>query len=226
MKKIIIVCEGQTEETFVRRLLYYELWSIEVFVEPRLIPTSPSARGGALNRQRVLHFLRHVLQEQKNTYVTTFFDLHALPKDLHGLDDISSTTDPISRAEKIEIAFRESVIGEIGCRRERFFPYIQPYEFEALLFSDTTGFTNIEPKWKVFAGKLLTIRKGSKTPEFINDGAHTHPSAHLRDILCPPYNKVIHGPEISDEIGIVCMRSECQHFDSWLRHIENLPALN
>jgi len=128
----------------VRKFLYHELWPVEIFVEPRLIQTSHYASGGALNRQRVFHFLQKVLQEQKNTYVTTFFDLHALPKDLHRLDDISSTTDPISRAEKIEIAFHKAVIREIGCRRERFFPYIQPYEFEALLFSDTTGFTKVE----------------------------------------------------------------------------------
>jgi len=185
----------------VRKFLYHELWPVEIFVEPRLIQTSHYASGGALNRQRVFHFLQKVLQEQKNTYVTTFFDLHALPKDLHRLDDISSTTDPISRAEKIEIAFHKAVIREIGCRRERFFPYIQPYEFEALLFSDTTGFTKVEPKWKTFAGKLLAIRKRSKTPEFINDGVHTHPSALLRDILRPPYKKVLHGVKVSSIIG-------------------------
>ncbi|MXW33239.1 MAG: DUF4276 family protein [Rhodothermaceae bacterium] len=136
MKKIIIVCEGHTEEDFVSRVLYHELWPIDVFVEPRCIPTSPLSSGGSLNKQRIFHFLRNILRQQKNVYVTTFFDLYALPKDIHKLEDISATTDPLNRVLKIETAFRDAVVREIGCRRERFFPHIQPYEFGALLFSD------------------------------------------------------------------------------------------
>ena len=225
MTKIIIVCEGRTEEAFVNGLLYHELWPKKVFAEPRLISTSPRAKGGALNRQRILHFLQCVLLEQKNTYVTTFFDLYSLPKDLHGLEDISATIDPIDRAKKIESAFHDTVVRETGCRRERFFPYIQPYEFEALLFSDTTGFAKVQPEWKAFSGKLASIRAGSKTPEYINDGSKTHPSARLQDLLRPRYKKVVHGRKVSAMVGIACMRSECQHFNNWLKRIEYLPAL-
>lgn len=226
MKEIIIACEGQTEEAFVNRLLYDEFWSKGVFVKPRLISTSPRGKGGALNRQRVLRFLRGVLLEQKNTYVTTFFDLFALPKDFPGLKDISTTTNPLDRATKIENAFRDAVVCEVGCRRERFFPHIQPHEFEALLFSDTTGFAKAEPEWKAFAGKLANIRGTAKSPEHINDGDSTHPSARLRELLRPRYKKVIHGTKVSAKIGVACMRSECQHFDGWLKHIENLPVLD
>ena len=226
MKKIIIACEGQTEEAFVKRLLYYELLPKEVIAEPRLIPTSPRGKGGALTRQRVLRFLRNTLREQKNTYVTTFFDLFALPKDFPGLKDISATTNPLDRATIIESAFRNVVVSEVRCRSERFFPHIQPYEFEALLFSDTSGFAEAEPAWEAFVGKLLSIRESSKSPEYINDGNNSHPSARLRDLLRPRYNKVIHGTKVSAEIGIRCMRSECQHFDGWLKRIENLPELN
>ena len=210
----------------MKRLLYHEFWSKGVFVQPRLISTSPRGKGGALNRQRVLRFLRGVLLEQKNsirprihitaasqvlytpifatnrsakkpdyrtdtknTYVTTFFDLFALPKDFPGLKDISATTNPLDRAAKIETAFRDTVVCEVGCRRERFFPHIQPYEFEALLFSDTSGFVKAEPAWKAFAGKLASIRENSKSPEFINDGANTHPSARLQNLLRPGYKK-------------------------------------
>ncbi len=226
MKTVIIACEGQTEERFVKRLLYHELWPKEVFAEPRIISTSPHGRGGALKGQRVLHFLRNTLREQHNTYVTTFFDLVSLPTDFPGLADISATTDPIDRATRIEAAFHNIVVREIGCRRERFFPHIQPYEFEALLFSDTTGFVKAEPAWRGFAGKLASIRENSESPEYINDGAGTHPSARLQNLLCPPYKKVTHGTEVSDKIGIGPMRSECQHFARWLKRIENLPVLD
>lgn len=226
MKKIIIACEGQTEEAFVNKLLYDEFWPKGVFVEPRLISTSPRRKGGALSRQRVLRFLQRVLLEQNDTYVTTFFDLFSLPKDFPGLKDISATTNPLDRATTIETAFHNAVVHEIECRPERFFPHIQPYEFEALLFSDTSGFVKAEPAWEAFAGKLSSIRENSISPEFINDGADTHPSARLRNLLRPGYKKVTHGAKVSAKIGIACMRSECQHFGDWLKHIENLPALD
>lgn len=80
MKKVIIVCEGQTEEAFVKKFLYPELWAKGVFTEPRIISTSPLGKGGALSGKRVLRYLRNTLRERGNTYVTTFFDLFALPR--------------------------------------------------------------------------------------------------------------------------------------------------
>ncbi len=225
MKKIIVVCEGQTEEVFVNKLLYPELWPKGVFPEPRIISTSPLGKGGVLSGKRVLRYLRNTLRERENTYVATFFDLFALPQDFPGLDDTSAIMDPLDRATEIETALHNAVIREAGCLPERFFPHIQPYEFEALLFSDTTGFVRAEPEWKAFAGKLASIRENAKSPEHINDGADTHPSARLQNLLRPRYRKVTHGAGVSAEIGIDRMRSECQHFDRWLSRIEAVVPL-
>ena len=225
MKKVIIVCEGQTEEAFVKKLLYPELWAKGVFTEPRIISTSPLGKGGVLSGKRVLRYLRNTLRERENTYVTTFFDLFALPQDFPGLDDTSAIMDPLDRATEIETALHNAVIREAGCLPERFFPHIQPCEFEALLFSDTTGFVRAEPEWKAFAGKLASIRENAKSPEHINDGADTHPSARLQNLLHPRYKKVAHGAGISSEIGIDRMRSECRHFDRWLSRIETVVPL-
>lgn len=222
MKKIIIVCEGQTEEAFVNKLLYPELWPKGVFAEPRLISTSSTGKGGGLSGKRVLRYLRNTLREQHSTYVTTFFDLFSLPRDFPGLGSTSAAADPLHRATEIETAFHNVVVNEAGCLPERFFPHIQPYEFEALLFSDTAGFVRAEPEWKPFAGKLASVRKNAESPEHINDGIDTHPSARLRNILRPRYKKVAHGAGVSAEIGIDHMRSECQHFDRWLSRIETL----
>ena len=59
MTDVIVVCEGQTEEAFVGQILYPGLSPRNVFVQPRLIATSQRAKGGALNAQRVLHYLRN-----------------------------------------------------------------------------------------------------------------------------------------------------------------------
>ncbi|MCY3826333.1 MAG: DUF4276 family protein [Candidatus Dadabacteria bacterium] len=225
MKKVIIVCEGQTEEAFVNKLLYPELWAKGVFTEPRIISTSPLGKGGVLSGERVLRYLRNTLRERGNTYVTTFFDLFALPQDFPGLKNTPMAAGPLDHATEIETALHNAVVREAGCLPERFFPHIQPYEFEALLFSDTTGFVRAEPAWKAFAGKLASIRENAKSPEYINDGADTHPSARLQNLLHPRYKKVTHGAGVSAEIGIDRIRSECQHFDQWLSRIEAVIPL-
>lgn len=225
MKKLIVVCEGQTEEAFVNEVLYHKLWPQGVFAEPRRISTSPVAKGGALSGKRVLRYLRNTLRERQDTYVTTFFDLYSLPNDFPGRTDAPAPSDPLDHAAEIETAFHAAVVSEAECSPERFLPHIQPYEFEALLFSDTTGFARAEPGWRVFAGKLSAVREGARSPEHINDGADTHPSARLLNLLRPKYRKVAHGVGVSVEVGIDRMRSECRHFDRWLSRIETLTPL-
>lgn len=78
MMNALVVCEGQTEEAFVKRILGPKLATENVFVAPRLIPTSRQSKGGALGGQRVLRFLRNTLLEREDAYVTTFFDLHGI----------------------------------------------------------------------------------------------------------------------------------------------------
>ncbi len=225
MKKVIVVCEGQTEEAFVKRVLYPELWPLGVFAEARLMSTSPVAKGGMPSGRQVLYFLRNILLNRQNVYVTTFFDLYSLPRDFPGREEDSAHVDPLERAEKIKTALHLAVTREAGCIPDRFFPHIQPCEFESLLFSDTTGFVRTEPRWRAFADKLADARRDARSPEHINDGTKTHPSARLRNLLRPRYRKVAHGVRVSARIGIDRIRTECRHFDHWLAHIENLAPL-
>lgn len=226
MKKIIVVCEGQTEQAFINELLYPILWPRGVFVEPRLISTSPAAKGGALSGQRVIRYLRNTLRERQDIYVTTFFDLYALPRDFPGWTGSSEVSDPLERATEIETELHAAVVRESGCSPERFFPHIQPYEFEALLFSDLTAFTRAEPEWRAFADKLSAVRRSVPSPEHINNGADTHPSARLQNLLRPSYSKVIHGVGVCSYIGIDSLRAECRHFDGWFAHIKTFKSLN
>ena len=225
MNEVIIVCEGQTEEVFVREILRPALAARNVFVQPRLVATSSRAKGGALGGQRVLRFLRNTLREREDIYVTTFFDLYALPSDFPGRADAAAPTDPLDRSEEIENGFHAAVVREAQCRPERFLPHIQPYEFESLLFSDTEGFAKAEPEWQAFAGRLASARQSAWSPEHINDGRDTHPSARLEGLLRPRYNKVRHGIAVSAQIGLNCIRTECRHFDRWLARLEGLPPL-
>ena len=128
------------------QILGPELADSNVFVEARLIPTSAKGKGGALSGQRVLRFLRNTLRQRRDTHVTTFFDLYGLPPDFPG--PAGSPPDPLDRAAAIEASLHEDVVRLARCRPDRFLPHIQPYEFEALLFSDTSHFAREQPEWE------------------------------------------------------------------------------
>lgn len=221
MKTVILVGEGQTEESFVKQVLAPGLAVRSVFVQPRLIRTSPTGKGGALSRQRVLRFLRNTLRERSDTFVTTLFDLCQLPSDFPGANEASHNPDPVARAKITEHAFGKAVVDYARCRPERFIPHIQPYEFEGLLFSDPARFADVEPKWSAFTAKLQSVRDEAPSPEHINDDARTHPSARLK-ILMPRYRKVRHGILVSKAIGLDRIRKECSHFNRWLTSLESL----
>lgn len=223
MIPVLIVCEGQTEETFVNRVLQPHLAHVGTFVEPRLIATSPRGRGGSLNRDRVLRYLRNTLRERSDVYVTTFFDLYGLRADFPGLSESTPHVDPVGRADAIESVFHQTVIESAQCRPDRFFPHIQPYEFESLVFSDVERLPHVDPAWQRQVGTLQTVRGSFPSPEHINDGDNTHPSARLSPLR--GYKKVLHGATITHRIGLRRIRSECHHFGQWLSRMENLPPL-
>ncbi|MYN67531.1 MAG: DUF4276 family protein [Acidobacteria bacterium] len=226
MIEVTIVCEGQTEQAFVGEVLAPFFGQRRVFVDPRIIPTSPRAKGGALTRGRVLRYLRNTLRERGDTYVTTLFDLYGLTADFPGNAAAAGLTDPIERAIAIEREFGQAVVDEAGCRPQRFVPHIQPYEFESLLFSDVARFAEVEPDWQRYIGKLRDARRSAATPEHINHGRNTHPAARLTTVLhSRKYKKVLHGAAVSARIGIECIRAECRHFREWLDHVEGLPPL-
>ena len=225
MREVIVVCEGQSEEVFVNEVLAPVLWARNVFLHPRLIATSRHSEGGSLKGQRVLRFLRNTLRERRDTYVTTLFDLYGLPSDFPGRNEAAAGMDPVNQAAAVETEFHAAVINVAECRPDRFLPHIQPYEFEALLFSDPGRFAEVEPAWQRYVAQLEAARRSARSPEHINDGFETHPSARLRNLLRPRYNKVRHGRAVSERVGVDRMRAECNHFDGWVARVETLPPL-
>jgi len=225
MTTVVVVCEGRTEQTFVRDVLAPALAPGGILLETQLINTSRTGRGGALSWERVLRHLRNLLLQRRNAYVTTFFDLYQLDNDFPHYHEAARIADPIVRAQEIEGAFAHAVVTEAGCLPQRFVPHIQPYEYEALLFSEVGCFGEEMPEWQPFIAQLQAVRDNAPTPEHINDGPATHPSARLVNLLTPGYRKVLHGSAIAARIGLDCIRERCVHFADWLRRIEALQPL-
>lgn len=90
----------------------------DITVEPRLIDTSQSGRGGALSGARVIRALRNTLRESGRTYVTTFFDLYGLRPDFPGVEASQTRNGPLQKCRTIEAALAEAAIEASGCRTD------------------------------------------------------------------------------------------------------------
>lgn len=109
-----------------------------------------------------------------------------------------------------------------GFDTRRFVPFVVVHEFEALLFSDCAAFSRAIYRPDLKAA-FTAIRNKFGTPEDINDSPVTAPSKRV-EALVPGYQKPFFGALAIIEIGLPQIRSECPHFDRWLRRLEALAG--
>ena len=223
MTLLHIVCEGQTEETFVRDVLIPALCP-PLIVDYSLIETSPGHKGGGLSYPRVQKHLRNILRDRRAPITTTLFDLYRLDAGFPGFGE--AVGKPLEqRLGNLSEAFHADIIRFAACPPGRFFPYFQPYEFEALLFSDIPTLVGLETGWSQATSQLQAVRNGADSPEHINDGPETKPAAQLEHHLTrPKYQKVLHGPSAASLIGLARIEQECHFFSHWLNTLRALSV--
>lgn len=219
-----IVCEGQTEETFIRDVISPILARQQIFLTARLISTSKNNKGGALTYERVKRFVINSLKEE-DVFITTFFDLYAVDNGFPCFSESQKQSDVYRKVACLEQAFKDDIVKNNSSYESRFLPYIQPYEFEGLLFSDIAKLTEIESAWVRATNDLQAIRDDVETPEHINDGYETKPSARLGKFLqTPNYRKTLHGTLAIQAIGIDKLLAECRHFSGWYSQLTGLKS--
>lgn len=215
MTRVHVMVEGQTEETFVRDVLYEHLQRRGVFLNPILLRTSAQGKGGVVSYGKVRSQVLRQCLHDANAKITTMIDLYRLPKDFPRKQacaggQLDQTVGCLERA------FRD----DIGC--QNFLPYLSLHEFEGLLFSDLTKFHN----WfgeQAPLQQLSADTSGFLTPEHINDGAKTAPSKRIVAALGDlGYQKTFHGPQIAMDIGLERIRARCPHFCAWVTNLEDL----
>ncbi len=225
MTRICVVCEGQTEEEFVARVVAPAFSEMGLYLIPEMIETSPGHKGGALSYERVKRHVCNTLNQRSAPVVTTLFDLYRLDSRFPGFPESRDLTDLARRLETLTRALHSAVLSEVGCAPGRFIPYIQPHEFEALLFSDVATLALAEPGWNSAETALSAARTAAESPEHINHRPETKPAAHLeRHLRHPNYRKRRHGPVVAEKIGLARMESECRFFAAWLATIRALAA--
>lgn len=225
--EVYIVAEGETEKTFVREILASYMAEKGIYLFATLIGRA-GHKGGDIRFERAKADIENFLKQRQNIYVSTMFDYFRIDSDWPGMNDIrTKNKSGISlksqdKAKIIEEATYDRILADIpGCNAEnRFIPYIEMHEFEALLFSDAhilaeqTGIT---------FSKIDEIIRQYSEPEEINDNPEQAPSRRLK-YLCRQYDKIDYGKNISEAIGIPTIRNKCPHFNEWLRKMEELTG--
>ncbi len=106
--------------------------------------------------------------------------------------------------------------------QEHFIPHIQMHEFETLLYSEPSA-------WSEFSTSAVNFIQGIADkypdPEEINDGEETSPSKRIIGKF-RTYSKRLNGIQIANQIGLLTMRKKCSHFDEWLTKLEDLKPLS
>jgi hypothetical protein len=222
MSRVRVIVEGPTEESFVSGPLYSALVPYGVFLHPIVLGV-PGHKGGNVKYQRVKSDILRTLKQDPTAYCSTLFDLYGLgegfPAQSHAI-----RLSGAAKAEFLEQSILQDLIQDIPQFRPdvRFIPYIQPYEFEGLLFSDPTALAksmfraDLEPH-------LRAIRNKFETPEDINDSPESAPSKRILH-LNHGYSKVISGTLAAEEMGIDVIIGQCPRFRSWFDKLAALGA--
>lgn len=221
MRRVYIICEGQTEENFIKEVFAPYFNPQIVAIQPLLV----GKKGGALSYDRVKNFILNLAKNDTATYITTMFDYYALDTNFPGHNQLNAIPDIYKKVKYLEKKFRDDINSFFS--NNRFFPYIQPHEFESLLFSDINEIVKADPGWNKKAALISSLSKivnDYPIPEEINNSPSTSPSHRLGQILnLPKYRKVLHGATIAKNIGIDNIRQKCKHFDEWCNNKNLFP---
>ena len=207
-----ISVEGQTEGLFVQQVLAPHLWTMSVYPAPIPIRGKSGGKGGNVTVDRLAS---DMAQEYWN------FDFVTSLVDFYGFRGKGNAT-----LGDLEQRISEAIDRKIGrlWDQSRVFPYIQQYEFEALLFSNVSAFADTLNAPQDSVASLARIRAKFPTPEDINDNPATAPSKRIAGLI-PGYNKKVNGPDLAESIGLEGIRAECPRFDEWLSRLESLNTL-
>lgn len=216
MKRVLVLVEGQTEETFVRDVLAPHLASRSIAATPVILKTKRvksggAFRGGISTTEQVLGDTRRLLGDGGAHAITSVLDYYALPEDFPGLSSRQAAWTPLHKVTHVEQNW-----GALMNDR-RFIPHLALHEFEAWIYADPDACSWLFPAG--VADQLRGIATTCGGPELIDDGPTTAPSKRLLQVV-ENYRKVLMGPMAVEAIGLAKVRSACPHFDGWLSKLE------
>ncbi len=216
MKQLIIIGEGQTEQSFCKDVLYDYFLGKEIIIHN---PTIKKTKGGIVAWKVLKKEIENYLFSASDAFVTTLIDYYGIT-DKHGFpswDESKKQLNTPKRVTFLEQAMQQEIAPSV---KHRFTPYIQLFEFEALLFSDPQVFDRNFEKQEFLDYAYLQATL-LLNPEEINGGTDTAPSKRLERTI-KDYNKVVYGSLLAQDIGLEKMREKCPRFDNWIQTLEKI----
>ncbi len=216
MKRVIIICEGETEREFCRTILAPYFISKNIFIQSPLIKKT---MGGMVNWSELKKQILLHLKSDISAYVTTFIDYYGLNRkhDFPKWNEAESQPDKNLRMLILENAMSMDIDDTF---RFRYIPYIQLHEFEGLLFNNIKDFCEQIPSNELVGiDELKATFNQYPNPEMINNNKETSPSHRLERIILG-YNKIVYGNILAEAIGLAKICEKCPRFNSWLNNIE------
>lgn len=221
MKKVLVLVEGQTEETFIRQVVNPGLAPRSVHLVPIILSTKRTKdgrkfKGGATSYVKIRRELQLLLRDGSAAAVTTPVDYYGLPTDFPGLDSLPAA-DAQARVRHLEEALRADF------DHQRLIPYLSLHEFEALVLAGPRELAETFGQPKGVEEHFHGLLQARSSPEEINDGPDTNPAARIQARL-PRYQKRLHGPLVTARVGLQRLRDACPHFATWICRLEALGA--
>lgn len=227
LSKIYLLAEGQTEQALVRQLLAPTLGIQGIYLHDVLVG-KPGHKGGIRSFESVKGDIKRLLKQENSVSVTTLFDRYRLPSDWPGLAE-SVRQGNIEQAHTVLCrSMHERLCEEMGgsFRTERFIPYIQFHEIEALLFAKPLMTADLLGNSK-YASDLEKAVEEAGGCERINDGPMTAPSKRIEKLF-PSYKKGgsinTDLPRICSKIGLSGLRVACPLFNQWIDSLVTLST--
>lgn len=216
MKRLIIICEGPTENEFCLHVLAPALLKKGIFVDAPLIKKS---NGGIVPWGSIKRQIENHLHE-KDAYVSMLIDYYGI-KDSYNFPGWMESKTIENLEERMSFLWDKMYTDVSPDLANRFIPYIQLHEFESLLFSDIEVFENNFDRKELNIGLLQAAVQKFSNPEEINSRPTLAPSKRLMAAV-EGYEKIIYGSCLAEEIGLEKIISMCPLFRGWFNRLSSL----
>lgn len=217
MKRLVIIVEGETEESFVNNILCPYFCSKGLYNTIQCFKTKHS-HGGISKYSYIKKDILNTIYE-KDVVVSMMIDFYRLPLDFPGFSDLKATQTHKEQASLLETEIKKDLEDTQKHQFDNFIPYIQLHEFEAVVFASIKGIDILFEREEMDYKGLMNVIEEHPNPEEINNHPATALSMRLKKLI-PGYNKVLHGIEIIKTMGMPELLEKCPRFKTWVESME------
>lgn len=223
MKRLFIVVEGETEERFLRKVLYNDFIQQGIHIEAQqwLTNRKLGIGGGGSNFDLIENHLRRLMsryQHDRDVFISVMVDLYAFPKGGNTVydEDVIRQQNGKNKA----LLLQDKMFDRM--QYQNFIPYVQLHEYEALLLSNPDALLAFYTDKAQEVEELKTEINGMP-PEEINETPEGAPSKRIIKYL-PKYEKqkTTAGVTTAEKIGLPFLRNVCPHFNDWVTKLESI----